>query len=660
MDRTDFSRRTLLAAIGVSTVGLSRPISAQATSSSVAGPTVYATVGGTRSQAALWAVNAATGNSYWTFTATSGGLTPPVSDTDFLYLGSRGTDTDVIALDATTGDRVWERTDIDRLALTPDRGTEQLYVSFQGTPDQEYENNAVYALDPQTGATVWTYEELEQWVIQPVATPDRVFVGSPAGQDADIDAALHALDPTTGERLWRTTAFTGSIHQPVVKDDTAYVSAGETLSAIDVTTGETRWEVSEFSNGVSTPAVTDDLVIVGAGSTLAAVDVTTGTIAWTFTDAVGQFYEPSVAGNLVIAADGESVYALNHETGVSQWRQPMPHGPTQAPAVGANTVYVGGGQKLLAVDRSTGEIIWSIPGFTTTAGSTEWSTPILRDPTTEQSTVPLDVSHPPLPLFVVSDLRSPTGNRAAEGDPTVQATITNQGTTRGTTTVSIAINGSVRASQEISLAAEEETTVTFTPSVQTEETSYLVGVRTADDRRRLEWNHLFTDDVTVAIGPNGQLAFDKDQFAVRPDTTVRFQWASANHNLVASSQPADASLEDVTEIQDSGYTAERTLTVPGEYEFVCQPHQAVGAVLTIRVIPETTESQPTTTTSGSNSSQTGRTNSSAPSTETDGGGADSAESVPGFGGGLAAVSITGASYLATKMSGETAESTDSD
>lgn len=616
---------------------------AQTTGSAVSGPTVYATVGGDHSHAALKALNAATGEPSWTFSATGGGLTAPVADRETLYVGSRGADTDIIAVDATTGDLVWERTDIDRPPLRPARGADQLVVAFQGTPDEEYENRVVQALNPQTGATTWRYEALEQWVLAPVVTSDRVFVGSLPANDAEFAAALHALDPTTGERLWRTTAFAGSLRPPVIAETTAFVSAGETLSALDVTSGEPRWELADFSAPVGKPVVAGEHVLVSAGATLTAVEMATGTKAWTFTDAAADLFVPSVTDDRVIVGDGETLYALDRATGTTQWQQSMPHGVMNAPAVAANTVYVGG-EHLLAVDLSTGEVIWSVPGFTTDTQGIAWSTPLLGDPTTAQPRSPLSIRRPALPLFVVSALRSPTGSRVAEGDPTVRATITNQGTARGSTTVAAAINSEVQTSQEVTLAAGEQTTVTFTPEVAPDGAAYQVGVRTTDDRERAQWQQLYTDDITIEIGPNGELRFEQEQLAVRPDTTLRFQWASPNHNLVVDTQPAAASLTDVTEIQESGHTVERTLTVPGEYRFICQPHQAVGAVLTVLVVAETADNGATTT-AEANTTQAGNTT-AGESSATTGAAADSDATIPGFGAGLTAASIAGASYLA--------------
>lgn len=412
-------------------------------------------------------------------------------------------------------------------------------------------------------------------------------------------------------------------------------------------TGEPRWELADFSDSVGIPVVAGDAVIVGAGSTLTAVDKTTGTREWTFTDAVGHFHEPAVAGELVIAGDGESLYALEHATGRSLWEQSMPHGTMNAPAVAANTVYVGGDKKLLAVDLSTGAVIWSVPGFMIGSTSTEWSAPLLVDPTTAQSTAPIEVRRPEQPLFVVSDLRSPTGNPVAQGDPTIHATITNQGTAHGTTSVSVAVDSTVQTSREIGLAAGEQTRVTFSPTVETDAAAYTVGVRTTDDRERAEWYQLFTDDVTIEVGSDADIGFSQERLAVRPETTIRFRWVSENHNLVVETQPADASIADMTEIHGSGYSVERTVTVPGEYEFVCQPHRALGAVLTVLVVAETADGQ-SNATAGTNTTVAENTTAAESASSNTSAADDSDATIPGFGAGLTAASIASASYLARR------------
>lgn len=646
MSDINLSRRTLLTACGGSIGVLShiRTGAAQTTGSAVSGPTVYATVGRDYSHAEVKALNAATGEPLWTFSATRGQLTAPVADQEMIYVGSQGADTDVVAMDAITGDRVWDRTDIDRPALPPARGTDQLVVAFQGTPDKEYENRVVQALNKETGATLWRYEALEKWVIPPVVTPERVFIGSLPSNDAEFAAALHALDPATGERLWRTTTFAGNLRPPVIAKTTAFVSAGETLYALDVTTGAPRWELADFSDPVGKPVIDGEYVLVTAGATLTAVERTTGNKAWTFTDAADEIFVPSVTGEVVIAGDGETLYAIDRATGTTQWQLSMPHGAMNTPAVAANTVYVGG-EQLLAVDLSTGEVLWSVPAFTTDTEATAWSTPLLRDPTTAQSGVSLTIDRPALPLFVVSAVRSPTGSRVAEGDPTVRATIANHGTARGTTTVAATINSEVRTSQEVSLGPGEETTVTFTPGVATDQGAYLVGVRTLDDRERADWQRLYTDDVTVKIGPNGELGFGQERLAVRPDTTLRFRWESPSHNLVVDTQPAAASLEDMTEIQGVDHTVERTLTVPGKYRFICQPHQAVGGILTVLVVAEAADNH-SNATADANTTQTENTTAAESASSNMSAADDSNAATPGFGVGVTAASIAGASYLA--------------
>jgi plastocyanin len=86
-------------------------------------------------------------------------------------------------------------------------------------------------------------------------------------------------------------------------------------------------------------------------------------------------------------------------------------------------------------------------------------------------------------------------------------------------------------------------------------------------------------DLTVAVGPDGALRFDPETFTVAVGETVRWEWASAGHNVSPSSQPSGAAWpgrDDST--YAAGTTHTYTFEVAGEYEYHCDPHQSVGMV----------------------------------------------------------------------------------
>ncbi len=93
-----------------------------------------------------------------------------------------------------------------------------------------------------------------------------------------------------------------------------------------------------------------------------------------------------------------------------------------------------------------------------------------------------------------------------------------------------------------------------------------------------------TSDVTqvVEVAADSELRFAPEQFAVAAGETVRWTWVAGGHNVRAESTPDDSDWQgtpggdDTT--YDADYTYEYTFDVPGEYEYVCIPHEAFDMV----------------------------------------------------------------------------------
>ena len=96
-----------------------------------------------------------------------------------------------------------------------------------------------------------------------------------------------------------------------------------------------------------------------------------------------------------------------------------------------------------------------------------------------------------------------------------------------------------------------------------------------------------TDNTTIAVDPDGELGFEPsgdEPLVVESGTTVTFEWNSDGHNVVVKEQPEEANWSGHQKIEDAGYSATHTFTTVGVYEFICEPHEAVGATGTIVVV----------------------------------------------------------------------------
>ena len=94
------------------------------------------------------------------------------------------------------------------------------------------------------------------------------------------------------------------------------------------------------------------------------------------------------------------------------------------------------------------------------------------------------------------------------------------------------------------------------------------------------------DGELVEVGPDGRNAFTpgtNDPLRIDAGTSVRWIWRSANHNVVVRNQPADANWGGEPDIYHTGHSYEYTFEVPGEYHYVCEPHEGLGMVADIVV-----------------------------------------------------------------------------
>ena len=97
--------------------------------------------------------------------------------------------------------------------------------------------------------------------------------------------------------------------------------------------------------------------------------------------------------------------------------------------------------------------------------------------------------------------------------------------------------------------------------------------------------------VEVAVGPEKRLRYDPEEIEISAGTTVVWAFESAGHNVTSKPGASDkcqnpdgaepfASYDGSSHfsINEPGTTYEREFTVPGEYVYVCAPHEGQGMV----------------------------------------------------------------------------------
>ncbi len=87
-------------------------------------------------------------------------------------------------------------------------------------------------------------------------------------------------------------------------------------------------------------------------------------------------------------------------------------------------------------------------------------------------------------------------------------------------------------------------------------------------------------EATVAVGPDGSLAFDPVYLRVDSGTTINFEFESPTHNVKPESQPEGGSLDGTEggemETVPEGETYSVTLETTGIYTYYCGPHETTG------------------------------------------------------------------------------------
>jgi halocyanin-like protein len=79
-------------------------------------------------------------------------------------------------------------------------------------------------------------------------------------------------------------------------------------------------------------------------------------------------------------------------------------------------------------------------------------------------------------------------------------------------------------------------------------------------------------ELTVAVGPGGNFAYDPALIAVDTETTVTWEWESPGHTVTGVS----SNFEIDTGRESDGFDTSFTFDTPGTYLYECEPHSSAG------------------------------------------------------------------------------------
>jgi len=194
----------------------------------------------------LWALDAASGDTLWTYhlvepIPTDATSAPIVLD-DTVFMGAALGNGAVVAVDARTGSQLWR----------DDRAAMDLVASY----GQVYADGPI-SFDATSGTPLWDM------------TGDRAYhQARPVGAASDVlyvvetNEGLMALDALSGRTLW---TFGGVRSRVALADGVAYASGTGYVFGIDTATGAELWRSSVDSHWVSSPVAANGVVVVGSG-----------------------------------------------------------------------------------------------------------------------------------------------------------------------------------------------------------------------------------------------------------------------------------------------------------------------------------------------------------------------------------------------------------
>lgn len=204
----------------------------------------------TASSRRVFALDAGTGYEIWESQDDIGvdDNSAPAVANGLVYVGS--TDGNLYALNASTGQTVWSYP-AGEINSSPAVANGLVYVSA----------GSMYALDASTGALVWSYPTFGIYCGNSRDCGPSVANGIVYA--LDFGAGFYALDANTGALVWDYPLSGAS--SPDIANGVAYVGSEDgTVNAINVNTGKLLWHYPTALQVWSSPAVANGMVYVGS------------------------------------------------------------------------------------------------------------------------------------------------------------------------------------------------------------------------------------------------------------------------------------------------------------------------------------------------------------------------------------------------------------
>ena len=305
----------------------------------------------------------------WTYNAGSGGVeSSPAVVNGVVYLGAG--DFNVYAVNARTGASLWSYATGNEVYSSPAVANGVVYAG-------SYDGN-VYALNARTGVKLWSYNTGGDVYSSPAVVNEVVYIGS-------LDGNVYALSAHTGTLLWSYQTGGWVYSSPAVANGVVYVGScvrtrpttnhaylpwipgvhSDNVYALDAHTGAKLWSYNTGGCVDSSPSVANGVVYIGAPRRVYAFNASTGAKLWSYATGDLVSSTPAVANGVVyVGSDyNQKMLALKASTGAKLWTYTTDGWMNSSPAVANGVVYFGSGDpgagNIYALDASTGALLWS-------------------------------------------------------------------------------------------------------------------------------------------------------------------------------------------------------------------------------------------------------------------------------------------------------------
>jgi outer membrane protein assembly factor BamB len=308
------------------------PISAASSAAVVDGTVFVATLGGAGAPSNVSALNIATGQVIWTFTATGTIYSSPAVVDGMVFIGTLGGGGGggaggwLYALDEYTGLVRWEFEVPNGLGIVSSPAVANGTVFVATMQQSSTTPCAVYALNETSGISIWNFTTTAPIESSPTCANGLVFVGT-------LNGIIYALNASTtspvGQQLWSYPFPTGNeiISTAAADSSSIYVGTmyiggggGGKVYAFNQFTGATEWQFPNSPaplNFSSSPAIdtSRNLVLIASDNGVVyALNNNTGTLAWP-TVTIGPVNMSSMAissdGLMYIGSTNGYLYCLN-------------------------------------------------------------------------------------------------------------------------------------------------------------------------------------------------------------------------------------------------------------------------------------------------------------------------------------------------------------